>query len=51
MSANEKELIHIIRTSDDPEAVALYFFSLFEDYLRTNGPSPEMPVASPLEST
>jgi hypothetical protein len=51
MTDNEKELIHIIRDSNDPEAVAQYFFSLFEDYLRTSDPSPEMHVASPLEST
>ena len=50
MNENEKELIRIIRESEDPKAVAIYFFTLFEDYLRTHGPSLEKPSAEPLES-
>lgn len=50
MNENEKELIRIIRESEDPKAVAIYFFTLFEDYLRTHGPSPENAAAAHQES-
>ena len=50
MKDNEKELIQIIRNSEDPMAVAEYFITLFADYLQTHGPSPENAAAVPLES-
>lgn len=50
MTQNELELIVIIKESDDPQAVAAYFFNLFVDYLQKHGPSPENAVAAPLES-
>ena len=50
MTQNELELINIIKESDDPQAVATYFFNLFADYLHTHGPSPENAAAAPLES-
>lgn len=50
MTQNELELIGIIKESDDPQAVAAYFFNLFVDYLQKHGPSPESAVAAPLES-
>ena len=50
MKDNEKELIDIIRCSEDPAKVSEYFFSLFLDYLRTHGPSQEKPSADPRES-
>lgn len=50
MTENERELIDIIRTSDDPADVAQYFFTLFLDYLRTHAPSQETPSAAPQES-
>ena len=43
MTANEKDLVKMIRESDDPEKVASYMFSLFLDYLRTHAPSQEKP--------
>lgn len=39
MTENEKELIKLIRESDDPDKVAEYMLNLFLDYLRTNVPS------------
>lgn len=50
MTDNEKELINIIRTSEDPQKVAEYMLNLFLDYLRTNAPSEEKAPASPRES-
>lgn len=50
MTQNELDMIGIIRESDDPQAVAVYFFNLFADYLQKHGPSPENAVAAPLES-
>jgi hypothetical protein len=50
MTDNEKELINIIRTSEDPQKVAEYMLNLFLDYLRTNAPSEEKAAASPRES-
>ena len=50
MTENELELIRIIWESEDPQAVALYFFSLFEDYLRTNVPALKNIPADPPES-
>ena len=50
MTDNEKELINIIRTSEDPQKVAEYMLNLFLDYLRTNAPSQEKASASPRES-
>ena len=50
MTENELELIHIIKESDDPQAMAMYFFNLFADYLHTHGQSPENVAAVPLES-
>lgn len=50
MTQNELELIGIIKESDDPQAVATYFFNLFLSYLHTHGPSPESVAAGPLES-
>lgn len=50
MTDNEKELINIIRTSEDPQKVAEYMLNLFLDYLRTNAPSQETPSACPRES-
>ena len=49
MTANENELIDIIRTSPAPEKVAEYFFSLFSDYLRTHAPSQGTPAVAPRE--
>ena len=46
MSENERELVRIIRESEDPQAVTEYMFSLFLDYLQTHGPSPERPFAA-----
>ena len=45
MTNNERELITLIRESDNPEKVAEYMLSLFLDYLRTHAPSQETPVA------
>ena len=50
MSNNELELIGIIRESEDPKAVAEYFFSLFSNYLQTHGPSQEKTSAELQES-
>lgn len=50
MSNNELELIGIIRESEDPKAVAEYFFSLFSNYLQTHGPSQEKTSADLQES-
>ena len=50
MTDNEKELINIIRTSEDPQKVAEYMLNLFLDFLRTNAPSQETPSACPRES-
>ena len=50
MTDNEKELINIIRTSEDPQKVAEYMLNLFLDYLRTNAPSEEKAAVSPRES-
>jgi hypothetical protein len=50
MTENERELIKLIRESDDPDKVAEYMLNLFLDYLRTHGPSQEKHVAAPLES-
>ena len=47
MTANEKELINIVRESVNPEQVADYMFNLFLDYLRTHAPSQETSVAVP----
>ena len=44
MTNNERELITLIRESDNPEKVAEYMLSLFLDYLRTHAPSQETPV-------
>ena len=41
MTEHELELIQIIRESEDPTAVAVYFFNLFLDYLQKHGPAPE----------
>ena len=49
MSTNERELIEIIRTSEEPEKVAEYFFNLFSDYLRTHAPSQGTPSVAPRE--
>lgn len=50
MRDNERELIEIVRGSEEPEKVMGYFFNLFSDYLRTHGPSQERPSADPRES-
>ena len=50
MTPSEMELIELIRGSADPALVAEYMLNLFLEYLRTNDPSQEMPVAFPLES-
>lgn len=50
MKDNERELIDIIRESEDPAKVGEYFFSLFSDYLRTHGPYQGTPSADPRES-
>ena len=50
MNENEKELIRIIRESEDPQLVAIYFFTLFADYLQKHGPSPENAAADQLVS-
>lgn len=50
MTENEKELINIIRNSDEPEKVAEYMLNLFLDFLRTSAPSEEKAPASPRES-
>ena len=50
LSENETELIELIRENDKPEKVAGYMLSLFLDYLRTHGPSQEIPSADPLVS-
>jgi hypothetical protein len=50
MSDNEKELINIIRESEDPGIVATYMFSLFLDYLQKHAPAPETLSASQQES-
>ena len=46
MTENEKELIELIRNSEDPSAVASYMLSLFLDYLQTISPTQETPSAS-----
>lgn len=50
MTENEKELINIIRDSDNPEKVAEYMLTLFLDYLRTHAPSQETPSVGLQES-
>ena len=50
MRDNERELIKIVRGSEEPEKVMEYFFNLFLDYLRTHGPSQERPSADLQES-
>lgn len=50
MTDNEKELINIIRTSEDPQKVAEYMLNLFLDFLRTSAPSEEKAAVSPRES-
>jgi hypothetical protein len=50
MRDNERELIEIVRGSEEPEKVMEYFFNLFSDYLRTHGPSQERPSADLQES-
>jgi hypothetical protein len=50
MTENENELLKLIRENDHPDKVAEYMLNLFLDYLRIHGPSPETPVAVPLES-
>ena len=45
MTENERELVNIIRESNEPEKVAEYMLNLFLDYLHTHAPSPETPVA------
>lgn len=50
MTDNERELINIIRTSEDPQKVAEYMLNLFLDFLRTSAPSQETPSACPRES-
>lgn len=50
MSNNELELIITIRESEDPKAVAAFFFNLFADYLQTHGPSQEKTSAVLQES-
>lgn len=47
MTANEKELINIVRESVNPEQVADYMLNLFLDYLHTNVPSQEKPSVCP----
>ena len=44
MTDNERELIKLVRDSDDPEKVASYMFSVFLDYLHTHAPSQETPA-------
>ena len=43
MTENERELINLLRESDDPERVATYMLSLFLDYLHKHAPSQEIP--------
>ena len=50
MSENERELITILRETNEPEKVASYMLSLFLDYLHTHAPSQETPVAELRES-
>ena len=45
MTENERELITLLRESDDPEKVAIYMLNLFLDYLHTHAPSQEKPSA------
>ena len=49
MTDYEKELIEMIRNSNDPEKVANYMLNLFLDYLRTHAPYQETPSAVLLE--
>lgn len=50
MTENERELISIIRNSEDPEKVAKYMFNLFSEYLRTHAPSQET-LSDPLRES
>ena len=43
MTENERDLINIIRESDEPEKVASYMLNLFLDYLHKHAPSQEKP--------
>ena len=51
MTENERELINIIRESNEPEKVASYMLNLFLDYLHTHAPSQETPVVELQESS
>ena len=50
MTKNERELLTLIRESENKEQVTSYMFSLFLDYLHTHAPYQEKPVVAPLES-
>jgi hypothetical protein len=50
VNENERELIKIIRESENPELVAQYMLNLFLDYLQTHAPSPRTPSAGVPES-
>ena len=50
MRDNERELIEIVRGSEEPEKVMEYFFNLFSDYLRKHDPSQEKLSADLQES-
>lgn len=41
MTDSEVDLIHIIRTSSDPDKVVEFFLNLFLDYLHTHDQSQE----------
>ena len=47
LTANEIELIGLLRDSEHSEKIAAYMLTLILDYLRTHGPSQEKPSADP----
>ena len=50
MSNLKRELINLIRDSEEPKKVAEYMFNLFSDYLNKDVPSQEKTSASLQES-
>ncbi len=50
MTDNEKELINIIRNSDEPEKVFEFALNLFLNYLRSHDQSQDKPRADLEES-
>lgn len=50
MSDNEKDLLRIVRDSDDPGQAAITAIKVFATFLERLGASPEPPAGDPRES-